>query len=136
MMLYTRGSRAGNLITLLKRTVSVISSKRSFKNDYARFNNVEDNDVLLGLKGSISIRFTRVKVFNFYMFSWSRNGQITFEQKPRLAKKNLFKTLNIKYRSFRLNQTTIFRVPLWIRHWYFCMKGHFKLRSHSLYKQY
>ena len=62
MMLYTRGSRAGNLITLLKRTVSVISSKRSFKNDYARFNNVEDNDVLLGLKGSISICFPEVEM--------------------------------------------------------------------------
>ena len=62
MMLYTRGSRAGSIITLFKGTVSVISSKRSFKDDYTRFNKVEDNDVLLGLKWSISIYFAAVEM--------------------------------------------------------------------------
>ena len=63
MMLYTRGSRAGSIITLFKGTVSVISSKRSFKDDNTRFNKVEDNDVLLGLKcRSISIYFAAVEM--------------------------------------------------------------------------
>ena len=62
MMLYSRGSRAGNKISLFKGTVIVISSEPSFKDGRARFNNVEDIDVLLGLKCYISVCFPAVKI--------------------------------------------------------------------------